>query len=70
MLSQSKQNVPLYIVELWKNNRLDDEFCANMELVCAVRCMFVLQVDTRNILFICGGAFFGLEKIVSERLYS
>ncbi|CAN6336985.1 unnamed protein product [Urochloa humidicola] len=26
-----------------------------------------VEVDTRNILFICGGAFFGLEKIVSER---
>ncbi|OEL27731.1 CLP protease regulatory subunit CLPX1, mitochondrial [Dichanthelium oligosanthes] len=28
-----------------------------------------VEVDTRNILFICGGAFFGLEKIVSERIY-
>ena len=26
-----------------------------------------LQVDTRNILFICGGAFDGLEKIVEKR---
>jgi ATP-dependent Clp protease ATP-binding subunit ClpX len=26
-----------------------------------------LQVDTTNILFICGGAFFGLEKIISAR---
>jgi len=26
-----------------------------------------LQVDTSNILFICGGAFAGLEKIVSDR---
>ncbi|CAL4902093.1 unnamed protein product [Urochloa decumbens] len=26
-----------------------------------------VEVDTRNILFICGGAFFGLDKIVSER---
>ncbi len=26
-----------------------------------------LQVDTRNILFICGGAFNGLEKVVQER---
>ncbi len=26
-----------------------------------------LQVDTRNILFICGGAFSGLEKIIRER---
>ncbi len=26
-----------------------------------------LQVDTTNILFICGGAFSGLEKIISER---
>jgi len=29
-----------------------------------------LQIDTRNILFICGGAFDGLEKIVSKRLGS
>ncbi len=26
-----------------------------------------LQVDTANILFICGGAFSGLEKVISER---
>ena len=26
-----------------------------------------LQVDTTNILFICGGAFSGLEKIISDR---
>jgi ATP-dependent Clp protease ATP-binding subunit ClpX len=26
-----------------------------------------LQVDTTNILFICGGAFSGLEKIIAER---
>lgn len=26
-----------------------------------------LQVDTSNILFICGGAFFGLEKIIRDR---
>ncbi|MFT8229607.1 MAG: ATP-dependent Clp protease ATP-binding subunit ClpX [Enterobacterales bacterium] len=28
-----------------------------------------LQVDTSNILFICGGAFAGLEKIISKRLH-
>jgi ATP-dependent Clp protease ATP-binding subunit ClpX len=28
----------------------------------------LLQIDTSNILFICGGAFDGLEKIVEERL--
>ena len=26
-----------------------------------------LQIDTKNILFICGGAFYGLEKIVEKR---
>jgi ATP-dependent Clp protease ATP-binding subunit ClpX len=26
-----------------------------------------LQVDTTNILFVCGGAFNGLEKIISAR---
>ena len=26
-----------------------------------------LQVDTTNILFICGGAFAGLERIISAR---
>jgi ATP-dependent Clp protease ATP-binding subunit ClpX len=26
-----------------------------------------LQVDTTNILFICGGAFAGLDKIISAR---
>src|SRR5207302_11432696 len=29
-----------------------------------------LQVDTTNILFICGGAFAGLEKIISSRTRS
>ncbi len=28
----------------------------------------LIQIDTSNILFICGGAFDGLEKIVEERL--
>ena len=28
----------------------------------------LLQIDTTNILFICGGAFEGLEKIVEERI--
>src|SRR5919206_403926 len=27
-----------------------------------------IQIDTRNILFICGGAFEGLEEIVSKRI--
>jgi ATP-dependent Clp protease ATP-binding subunit ClpX len=26
-----------------------------------------LQVDTRNVLFICGGAFAGLERVIQER---
>ena len=28
----------------------------------------LLQIDTSNIMFICGGAFDGLEKIVEDRL--
>lgn len=28
----------------------------------------MLQIDTTNILFICGGAFVGLDKIISKRL--
>lgn len=28
----------------------------------------LIQIDTSNILFICGGAFDGLEKIVESRL--
>ena len=28
----------------------------------------LLQIDTTNILFICGGAFVGLDKIISERV--
>ena len=27
-----------------------------------------IQIDTTNVLFICGGAFDGLEKIVEERV--
>ena len=30
----------------------------------------LVQIDTRNILFICGGAFEGLEKVVSARVNS
>jgi len=30
----------------------------------------MMQIDTTNILFICGGAFDGLEKIVNERVSS
>ena len=30
----------------------------------------MLQIDTTNILFICGGAFVGLEEIVNKRLSS
>ncbi len=29
----------------------------------------LIQIDTTNILFICGGAFDGLEKIVEEAAY-
>lgn len=29
-----------------------------------------IQVDTKNILFICGGAFEGIEKIISQRVTS
>lgn len=29
-----------------------------------------VQIDTKNILFICGGAFDGLEKIVEKRVHS
>ena len=27
-----------------------------------------IQIDTSNILFICGGAFVGLEKVVDQRV--
>lgn len=30
----------------------------------------LISIDTKNILFICGGAFEGLDKIISERLDS
>jgi ATP-dependent Clp protease ATP-binding subunit ClpX len=29
-----------------------------------------VQIDTTNILFICGGAFFGLEKVIESRTQS
>ncbi len=28
----------------------------------------LLQIDTTNILFICGGAFVGLDKIIADRV--
>ena len=28
----------------------------------------LIQIDTTNILFICGGAFEGLEKIIESRM--
>lgn len=30
----------------------------------------MIRIDTRNILFICGGAFVGLDKIIEKRMYS
>jgi ATP-dependent Clp protease ATP-binding subunit ClpX len=33
----------------------------------SIRSRSFLQVDTTNILFICGGAFAGLEKIIAQR---
>jgi ATP-dependent Clp protease ATP-binding subunit ClpX len=30
----------------------------------------MIQVDTKNILFICGGAFDGIDKLISRRLGS
>ena len=27
-----------------------------------------IQIDTKNILFICGGAFDGIDKIISSRV--
>lgn len=36
LCSVRANKICLYIVELWKNSRFGDEFCANMELVCAV----------------------------------
>lgn len=29
--------------------------------------LILLQIDTKDILFICGGAFIDLEKTISER---
>ena len=28
----------------------------------------VIQIDTTNILFLCGGAFVGLEKLIEQRI--
>ena len=28
----------------------------------------MIQMDTRNILFVCGGAFEGLDKVISQRV--
>ena len=30
-------------------------------------CQLCLQIDTKDILFICGGAFVDIEKTISER---
>ncbi len=35
--------------------------------VASIRSRSSLQVDTRNILFICGGAFAGLEQVIQNR---
>lgn len=35
-------------------------------IICAV--IVSSQIDTKDILFICGGAFIDLEKTISERL--
>ncbi len=28
-----------------------------------------IEINTKNILFICGGSFFGLEKLIQKRLH-
>jgi len=28
----------------------------------------MIQIDTKNILFVCGGAFDGIEKIIANRV--
>jgi len=37
---------------------------------CLMFTCLALQIDTKNILFICGGAFVDLEKTISERLWT
>ena len=34
----------------------------------SIRIEEMIQIDTTNILFICGGAFEGIEKIVEKRI--
>ena len=46
-------------------SELSDDLCA---LPCLpYHAVFVVQVDTTNILFICGGAFVGLDEQVANR---
>lgn len=40
----------------------------SLEFGCANTVLNTLQMDTKDILFICGGAFVDLEKTISERL--
>jgi hypothetical protein len=36
-------------------------------MTCLSQNLMIMQIDTRDILFICGGAFVDLEKTISER---
>ena len=43
------------------------ELCFLIVVTCASYNYYDSQMDTKNILFICGGAFVDLEKTISER---
>jgi hypothetical protein len=38
-----------------------------LSMTCLSQNLMIMQIDTRDILFICGGAFVDLEKTISER---
>lgn len=40
-----------------------------LNILVSITGLSFLQIDTKNILFICGGAFVDLEKTISERSF-
>ncbi|KAK7852364.1 clp protease regulatory subunit clpx2, partial [Quercus suber] len=67
---QKEHSVALGIDNAWRTwcyaRLLPHEIAENI-VTCASYNYYDSQMDTKNILFICGGAFVDLEKTISER---
>lgn len=57
----------MILVQHWDRLRRSSSRVVCIDRKCIPVSSAVLQVDTKDILFICGGAFVELEKTIAER---